>query len=99
MRYSSPRWSRGYPLTGGSASEGSAPCYRASIHRKENYGYRQESCKEARRKKSICRKENGCKENRRQQASRRQENARQEGRSEDRQESRHEAQAECSFHE
>ena len=38
-------------MTGGSASERSALC-RASTHRKENYGYCQESCKEARRQEA-----------------------------------------------
>src|SRR4051812_9394003 len=40
---------QGVPVTGGSASVGSAPTSsRASNQRKENYGYCQESCKEAR---------------------------------------------------
>ena len=60
------------PLTGGSASECSALCS-ASIHRKENYGHRQESCQEAcreeARREKACRKETRRKETRREKGN------------------------------
>src|SRR5437867_1371260 len=87
---------QGLPVTGGSASEFPALCC-ASTHRKESYGYCQESCKEARQEasKETGRQETGSEEIGRQESSG--EKARcQESRC---QETCRQAQAECRVHE
>ena len=85
------------PVTGRSASECSALC-RASTHRKENYGYCQESYKEAGRKETRCEKIR-CEKTRREKTRREKTRSEETGRKEGRKETRSKAQTERRVHE
>ncbi len=84
-------------VTGRSASECSALC-RASTHRKENYGYCQESYKEAGREKAR-REEVRCEKTRREEARREESSGEKTRREEGCEETRCEAQTERRVHE